>query len=138
MKVHNMPTSTLATGKIRVLIVDSDEDTASNLAETLKTKANYEVETVSSNFETGALAQKFSPHVLLVKLLAEGIDTNDICKNIRNNEDLQTIKIIAIANQLNDSESAALIQKGFDGYISASADAIEIIQKIEEAIAIIY
>jgi len=138
MKLHNMPATALPVGKIRVLVVDSDADAASALADTLQTKADYEVQTVRSNFETGVIAQKFAPHVLLINLLAEGIDATDICKNIRANEDLQTIKIIALANRLSDSESAALLQKGFDGYVSDSTDAIEVIKKIEETTAIIY
>ena len=138
MKVHNMPTTALSAGKMRVLIVDSNENAASALADTLRTKAGYEVQTVGSNFETGVIAQKFAPHVLLINLLAEGITAKEICKNIRANEELQTIKVIALANQLSDSESTALLQKGFDGYISDSADATEVIKKIEETTAIIY
>ena len=138
MKAHNMPATMFPVGKIRVLVVDSNADAASSLADTLHTKADYEVETVRSNFESGATAQKFAPHVLLVSLLAEGIDATGICKSIRANEDLQTIKIIALANQLSDSESAALLQKGFDGYISNAGNADEVIKKIEEATAIIY
>ena len=138
MKAHNMPATSFPVGKIRVLVVDSNADAASSLADTLRTKADYEVETVRSNFETGATAQKFAPHVLLVSLLAESIDATGICKSIRANEDLQTIKIIALANQLSDSESAALLQKGFDGYISNAGNADEVIKKIEEATAIIY
>lgn len=138
MKLHNMPTTALSTGKIRVLIVDSNEDAVSALADTLRTKAGYEVQTVGSNFETGVVAQKFAPHVLLINLLAEGITATDICKNIRADEDLQTIKVIALANQLSDSESTALLRKGFDGYISNCDDATEVIKKIEETTAIIY
>ncbi len=138
MKAHNMPTSSLAVGKIRVLIVDSDIEAASSLADTLRTRSDYEVQTVRSNFETGLVAQKFAPHVLLVNLFAEGIDATDICRNLRANEDLQTIKIIALANQLSESESVALLQKGFDGYVSDSADTTDITRKIEEATSIIY
>ena len=133
-----MPAPIFPVGKIRVLVVDSDADAGSALADTLRTRADYEVQTVRSSFETGVVAQKFAPHVLLVSLLAEGIDATEICKSIRANEDLQTIKIIALANQLSDSESAALLQKGFDGYISNLGDAGEAIRKIEEATAIIY
>lgn len=138
MKAHNMPATAFPVGKIRVLVVDSDADAGSALADTLRTRADYEVQTVRSSFETGVVAQKFAPHVLLVSLLAESIDATEICKSIRANEDLQTIKIIALANQLSDSESAALLQKGFDGYISNLGDAGEAIKKIEEATAIIY
>ncbi|MGB2806421.1 MAG: helix-turn-helix domain-containing protein [Sedimentisphaerales bacterium] len=138
MKANNMPAPALPVGKIRVLIVNNNGGAASALADTLRTKADYEVQTASSNFETGTIAQKFAPHVLLVNLLAEGIDATSICKSIRTNEDLQTIKIIALANQLSDSESAALLQKGFDGSVSKSDDTAEIVKKIEEATAIIY
>lgn len=138
MKANNMPSPTLPVGKIRVLIVNSNESAASALADSLRTEADYEVRTAVSNFETGTIAQKFTPHVLLINLLAEGIDAASICRSIRNNEELQTIKIIAIANRLSDSESAALLQKGFDASISNSHDTDEIIKKIEEATAIIY
>ncbi|MEJ2647663.1 MAG: response regulator [Sedimentisphaerales bacterium] len=138
MKVHNMPTSALAVGKIRVLIADSNQAAAKALAESLKNKADYDVEVVRSSFETGAIVEKFAPHVVLISLLAEGIDASDVCKGIRSNEDSQTIKIIALANNLRDSEAAALMQKGFDGYVSYSDDVIEVIKRIEEVTAIIY
>ena len=138
MKVNNMPATALPIGKLRVLIVDGDIDGEAPLAETLRTKTDYEVRTVHSNFETGVIAQKFAPHVLLINLLAEGINATNICESIRSNEDLQTIKIIALANRLSDSESKALLQKGFDGYISDPSDTDEVVKKIEETTAIIY
>ncbi len=138
MKMHNMPTAALPVGKIRVLIADSNDKTASALADVLQNEGDYEVQTVQSNFGTGAVVQKFAPHVLLVSLLAEGIDAVNICRYIRANEDLRTIKIIALVNQLSDSESEALLQKGFDGYVPYSADGTEVIKWIEEATAIIY
>ena len=138
MKAHDMPATALAVGKIRILIVDSDNNTPSVLADALRAKTDYEVQTVRSNFEAGIVAQKFTPHVLLVSLLAEGIVATDICKNIHSNDDLQTTKVIAMANQLSESESAALLQKGFDSCISDSANINEVIKEIEEATAIIY
>ncbi len=138
MKANNMPATALPVGKVRVLIVDSNGEATSALADALRTKANYEVQTVRSNFETGAIAQKFAPHILLVSLLAEGITAMDICKSIRTNEDLKTIKVIALANQLNDSESTALLQKGFDGYVSDFADTADVIKTIEETTGILY
>ncbi len=138
MKVHNMPTTRLPVGKIRVLIVDSDENAASALADNLRTKADYEVEVVRNNFETGVVAQKFAPHVLLINLFAEGVDAAEVCKSVHGDEDLQTIRVIALAKHLSDSESSALLQKGFDGYVSDPADVVEVVEKIEETTAIIY
>ncbi len=138
MKVHNMPVASLPLIKTRILIVDSNTGGSSTLAEALRTHANYEVRTVNSNVETGMIVQKFMPHVLLINLLAKDIAATEICRGIRANEDLQTIKIIAIANRLNSSELSALLQKGFDGYVPDSGDVSEIIDEIEKATAIIY
>jgi DNA-binding response OmpR family regulator len=138
MKDNNIPATSLPVGKIRVLIVDSSEDRASALAKDLAAKGNYKMQTVHTTFETGLAAQKFAPHVLLINLLAQGIDAKDICRTIRSDKELQTIKIIAVGPQLNDSESTALLRNGFDGSISNSADISEVIKKIEETTAIVY
>ena len=138
MKAHNMPCTQLAGGKIRVLVVDSSRQAANSILETISTKTNYQVDIACSNFEVGALAEKLSPHVLLINLLAEGIDAAEICRAINANDELQTVKILAIAEHLSESEYAALLQKGFDGCIADVADASEIVRKIEEATAIIY
>jgi excisionase family DNA binding protein len=138
MKQNNMPAPALPVGRMRVMIVDSNAESASALADTLKAKSDYEVRVVRNNFETGTLIQKFTPHVLLINLLAKAIDAEEICRNIRADEELQTIKIIALANHLASGEANALMQKGFDGYVSRPNDVSEVIRKIEEATAIIY
>ena len=138
MKSHNIPTAGLKVGAIRVVIANSNEKEATQLAETLRTKADYEVDIAKSAFEAGIMAQKFSPHVMLVNLLDKNIDAAEICRNIRKTEDLQTVKLIAITNQLSETEKSALLQKGFDGCISNPADATEVIRKIEQSTAIIY
>lgn len=138
MKANNMPTEALAAGKIRVLVLDSDEQSGIGLQEVLKGRGGYDVLVARNGFEAGAAAQRFSPHVVLINLLTNGIDAHSICSSMRTSEDLATIKIVALANELGSQEAAALLQKGFDGYVSNPTDAGEIIRKIEEATAIIY
>ena len=138
MKTHNIPTTGLKTGKIRVVIASSNENEATLLAEGLHSKADYDVEIAESVFEAGLLAQKFSPHVMLVNLMDKNIDSAEICQNIRLTEELQTIKLVAITNRLSESEASALLKKGFDGYISDASDIAEVIRKIEQSIAIVY
>ena len=138
MKEHNMPLSALPVGKLRILIIDSNDSRASVLSDKLKAKVDYEIQIVNNNFETGVVAQKFAPHVLLIRVSAEGIDADEICEYLRSDEELQTIKIIAIAEILNENETKALLQKGFDACVSDSDNVAEIIKKIEETTAIIY
>ena len=138
MKANNMPTDSLTAGKIRVLVLDSDEQSGNGLLDVLKGRGGYDVLVAHNGFEAGAAAQKFSPHVVLINLLTNGIDAHAICTSLRANEDLATIKVLALANALGSQEAVALMHKGFDGYVSNPSDPGEIIRKIEEATAIIY
>lgn len=138
MRANNMPTEVLAAGKIRVLVLDADDQSGHNLMDALKGRGGYEALLARNGFEAGAAAQRFAPHVVLINLLTNGIDAHGICKSMRAQEDFATIKILALANCLGSQEAAALMQKGFDGYVSNPADPGEIIRKIEEATAIIY
>jgi excisionase family DNA binding protein len=138
MKANNMPIEALPVGKIRILVVDGSAPGVPDLMNALTGRAGYDVQLARSGFEAGALMQKFSPHVILVNLLTNGIDAHGLCRNIRANEDFATIKIIALANQLSSQEASALLHRGYDGYVSNPSDAGEVIRKIEEAIAIIY
>ncbi len=138
MKMHNMPTDALPIGKTRVLIVDADGESAESLGQLLAETADYEIETVGTTFETGLVAQKFSPHVMIISLLSGDIDAAEICKSVRGDDDLQAVKLIALANHLEDAEQSALLQKGFDGYISKNTPVEEIVRNVEQATAIIY
>ncbi len=138
MKAHNMPTEALSVGKLRVLLVGNGDPVSTELFDRLTTRGSYEIEAADTSFETGAAIQRFSPHVVLINLMSQGVDANGICRSIRGSEEFGTIKILALANHLGEQEAAALMQRGFDGYVSDPSDADEVVRKIEEATAIIY
>lgn len=138
MKVHNIPTTALDSGRIRILIIDSDWEMASTLAKALQNKKDYEAETAQNSFDAGVIAQKLNPHVVLINLLAEDIDATGICKNIRSKDELQSTKVIAVADPLSEAEHSALLQKGFDAFLPRNAEISEIVKTIEEATAIVY
>jgi excisionase family DNA binding protein len=138
MKANNMPTDILPVGKIRVLVLDGENGSKSPVIDALTARGTYEIQAVSSGFEAGAAVQKFSPHVILINLLARDVDAHGVCRSIRTSEEHGTIKIIALANHLSPQEAAALMQRGFDGYVSNPTDVMEVVKKIEEATAIIY
>ena len=48
------------------------------------------------------------------------------------------MKVVAVANNLSDSEGTALLQKGFDAYVTDTGDPARIAKAIEETTAIIY
>lgn len=137
MRANNMPIDSLPLGKTRVLVVDHKSNGNGALTNHLATHGRYEVKTAGTNFETGAAVQRFSPHVVLINLMANDIDAHGICRSIREHKEYETVKIIALGNHLSSQEMTALTQKGFDSYIANPSDTSEVLRKIEEATTVI-
>ncbi|MFA5554427.1 MAG: helix-turn-helix domain-containing protein [Phycisphaerae bacterium] len=138
MKQHGMPTDSLkGAGKMRVLLVCSDEQAGSKLQQYLRDKADYEVKVVGNDFETGITAHKFEPHVMLIDLTNGQTAASGICKSIRSDEELQAIKIIAMVNKPSEEEQV-LLRQGFDAIVGKHEGPEQIIRQIEQATAIIY
>ncbi|MCK5000723.1 MAG: helix-turn-helix domain-containing protein [Anaerohalosphaera sp.] len=138
MKIHDMPTDAIEIGKMRILLIDTDSELSQTLPQGLTQQRNFEVYTASNSFDAGLIAQKSLPHVILINLMAQNIDAWQVCKNTRANEDLISIKVVAIAEKLKDNEVSALINKGFDAVITDPTDIQAVIATIQEVTAIIY
>lgn len=139
MKQHGMPTDALTgVGKTRVLIVSAHEQEGTNLAKILYEKAGYEVKSVKTDFETGITAHKFVPHVMLLDLTNNKLTANNICKSIRNDEELQAMKILAIVSSISEDEKADLIRQGYDDVVDKNSVPEQIVRRIERATSIIY
>ena len=137
MKTHNMPTDQLEHDRVRILIIDNDWQMANTLAESLRKNPSLGVETANSGFDAGLIAQKLAPHVILINLMASDIDADHICKNVRKNPELETTKVIALAEGLKQNEAQAVLNKGYDFCITDTSDIAEIIKTINHATAII-
>ena len=127
MKTHSIPTDSIEKGAIRILVIDSDHIQASRLAQSLLDKGSFDIQTASTGFDAGLLAQKFLPNIILINLLCPEIDAQQLCAHIHRQEDLKDCKIIALAGSLSQAEIQALCNKGF--HAAAPADSIENILK---------
>ena len=132
MKENNIPTDSLPVGNTRILVADSSHASASALCAAIKNKMDCDIEVAASSFDVGVMLGEFSPNVLLINLLADKIDAAEICANIRKKGGLNSVRIIAIANSLKDSEKKALHCNGFDGCIDDICDIDKVIGKLEQ------
>ena len=111
MKHHNMPLNGLMTGCTRILIVDDESDVVEVLERILEDEAKYEVEVAKGGFESGIVAEKFRPHVMLLDMHLSDLDGRVVCKQVKSNADLQLTKVIAMSGKLTDEEAKTLILK---------------------------
>ena len=138
MKVHNIPLDGLQSGRNRVLIVDDESEIVEVLEKVLTEQANYEVRTAHSGFASGIECEKFRPHVLLLDIHLGDINGESVLKLVRDNPDLQLTKVIAMSGKLTDGQAQQLLQKGFDGYLKKPFHVRQVIEAIEESVAVAY
>lgn len=136
MKVHNMPTESFDKGRMRILIINSDPVAGRAFADQLEIKGSYEIRTADNSFEAGLAAEKFRPQVIFIDLMAEQIDAQQLCRQIRSNEELKEIKIIAVAGGLTDKEAEAFRRKGFDAVLTQPQNPAQAVKLIDSCCAI--
>jgi excisionase family DNA binding protein len=138
MKTHGMPLNGLLTGTTRVLIVDDEQDIVEVLEKILEDEARYEVEVATSGFAAGITAEKFRPHVILLDMDLSDIDGREVAKQVKSNPDLQLCKVIAMSGKVTDEDARALLAGGFDGFLKKPFHVRQVVESIEDAMAIVY
>ena len=138
MKQHNMPLNGLMTGCTRVLIVDDEQDIVEVLEKILEDEARYEVEVAKGGFAAGVIAEKFRPHVILLDMHLSDIDGKEVARQVKNNADLQLTKVIAMSGKLAEEEAKGLSAHGFDGFLRKPFHVRQVMEAIEDAMAVVY
>jgi excisionase family DNA binding protein len=138
MKQHGMPLNGLMTGCTRILIVDDEQDIVEVLEKILEDEAKYEVEVAKGGFEAGVTAEKFRPHVILLDMHLSDVDGRVVAKQVKINADLQLTKVIAMSGKMTDDESKGLLATGFDGFLKKPFHVRQVIEAIEDAMAVVY
>jgi excisionase family DNA binding protein len=138
MKQHGMPLNGLMSGCSRVLIVDGEHDIVEVLEKILEDEAKYEVEVAKGGFAAGVTAEKFRPHVILLDMHLTDVDGRELAKHVKANPDLQLTKVIAMSGKLSDEEAKGLLAGGFDGFLRKPFHVRQVIEAIEDAMAVVY
>ncbi len=138
MKEHGIPFDGIAGGKTRVLVVDDEQDIVDTLHKVLTEQANYEVRTAVSGFEAGMECERFKPHVMLLDIhLGEG-DARDVAKLIREDDELQLTRIIAMSGKLTEGQLQALKTQGFDAFLKKPFQVRQVIEAIEQSTSVVH
>ena len=138
MKQHGMPLNGLMTGQTRILIVDDEQDIVEVLEKILEDEAKYEVEVAKGGFAAGITADKFRPHVILIDMHLKDIDGREVAKQVKSNPDLQLTKVIAMSGKMADEEMKGLLAQGFDGVLKKPFHVRQVIESIEDSMAVVY
>ena len=138
MKQHHIPLDGLRSGQTRVLIVDNDKQVVDTLTNVLSEQASYDIRAAGTGFAAGVECEKFRPHVLLLDVHITDVDAVQLCKAIKDNPDLQLTQVIALSNKLTDGQAHQLQAKGFDSFLRKPFNVRQVIEQVEDAMALVY
>ncbi len=134
MKEHDIPLDQLESGKRRVLVVDDDEAIVEMFTELFERDGRFEVQTASSGFDAGVLAESFRPDVILLDFKLPDINGNVVCRTVRSNPNFEHIKIIIISGVADPDEVRELMAAGADEFIKKPFEIESVISKVAEMV----
>lgn len=122
MRSYGIPLNGLDTGARRVLVLDQDESMATAIARALEETGDCEALTAASAMEAGAVAIESSPQVLLIDVSRPDVNPATVVRWARSVSALSESMLIATAPALGAGEGEALLQQGFDAFLSKPFD----------------
>jgi len=115
----------------KILIIDDDPDIRM-LMNVLMKKQGYEVETAFNKEDALIKLQKFQPSVILLDVLLSGADGRELCKQIKQTPDLQTVPVIMISAHPGAAEN--INSYGADDFISKPINSENLLLKIKRLV----
>lgn len=131
MRAYGIPLNGLDIGKKRILVLDNDHSLCDALKNTLTDEDGYEVFTSSTAFEAGSATQLLQPNVLLVDVHLPDVNTQMLSRFFRTDGDFRSTVLIGTGHDLSNGQGQALLQQGFDGFLSKPFTVRELIEQIE-------
>lgn len=116
---------------VKVMVID-DSKTIRRTAETLLTKAGYEVITAEDGFEALAKVVDNHPDVIFMDIMMPRLDGYQTCALIKNNESFRQIPIIMLSSKdgLFDRARGRIV--GSDKYLTKPFTKEELLNAINE------
>lgn len=141
MRAHGIPMDGMTSGRTRVLIVDDETEITTVLHKVLGEQTNYEVKVAASAFEAGMECERFKPHVVLLDIhLGDGGagDARSVAKVVRENDNLQMTRIVAMSGKLTDGQAQGLKGMGFDSFLKKPFQVRQVVEAIEAATNLVH
>jgi two-component system alkaline phosphatase synthesis response regulator PhoP len=103
--------------KVRVLVVEDDEDVRDLLVRTLE-REGYAVSSAQSGEEALRIALKASPSLIILDVMLPGIDGIEVCRQLRADTKTRGVPIVMLTAKSEDVDIVLGLEMGADDYIT--------------------
>lgn len=104
------------TEETKILVIDDDKDILDLLQYNLE-KEGYRVKTLHDSRKALTMVQDFHPDLVLLDIMMPYQDGIDVCRQIRENENLQDVAILFLTARVEEYTEVAAFGAGGDDYI---------------------
>jgi CheY-like chemotaxis protein len=105
----------------RILVIEDNLDQVHTLALLLK-EMGHSVDYAINGYVALDVARRFKPEFVLLDLGLPGVTGFEICTQLRQDPELQSVKIIATTAYTQPEYAERAKQVGFDGYLTKPID----------------
>jgi len=134
MRAHGIPLNGLDGGPKRVLILHHDMEWSRGLSRALGEDGGFEVSIAQSALETGAVATTFKPHVFVVDVECRDVTPKTVVQFLRGWPEIPVESLIAVADELPEGRTRALLQDGFTACLQVPFDATALVEHMDRRI----
>jgi CheY-like chemotaxis protein len=118
-------------GKLRILVVDDNEDSAESLALLLKI-SGHEVEMANDGMAAVEMATSFAPEVILLDIGLPKLNGYEAARAIRERPNGGSINLIALTGWGQEEDRQRSKDAGFDGHMVKPVDHVELMKRLED------
>ncbi len=136
MRAHGIPLNGLDRGSASLVVLDSDIALWNTAREAIERECDYDISITTAAFEAGAIVKETKPQVLIVDVSLPDVVPRSLALGMHAIPDLQDTRLLATAHNLSEAQGQALLQDGFDRFISKPfhvRDLIEVIESLMHA-----
>jgi DNA-binding response OmpR family regulator len=128
VKIHTKP-------RKKILIVDDDDDTVYLIKSLLEL---YSYDIIEASTGKGGLlrAQKHHPDLIILDVMLPEMHGFSVCRIIKNDENLNHIKILILSAKLFDADKRKALDSGADAYMAKPFDPSELLAKVKELLSL--
>ena len=118
--------------KIKILLVDDEEKNIKILLEILEYEEEYITKSVLSGKECLEVIPEFKPDILLLDIMMPELNGYEVCKQIRNNPEYSSMKILMLSGRAMKDEISKGMAAGADKYLSKPFSMAELLDALKE------
>lgn len=123
----------MASRQPRILVVDDDPGVREVIADALKyDSTGYKVETAVDGVDAGMKLKHFHPDLIVLDVIMPGMGGLEVCNRIRNQSELDNIKIIILTGAPEGGKAETSLVYGADLFLQKPQPIDVLLAHIEE------